>query len=142
MLPQTSTYNLQLSLDSNEGRRAVLSEILCDGTHGTNNATIASKRHFKGAPSHPNRSALPIKGKNGRSLVLVSRGPETRTTKGLAAEIFTSLESLTDEEKRPILMFVEGLSYNFNNIFMGIIGNIALLHKALNTSAESAGNLQ
>ena len=147
MIDANALSNLQMLMNTGDGRQAVLAELLQPA-----HSMSSPRPSVVGRPdTHPNRPAsvasdaasLEIQGKAGQSLRLLPKARSSRTPHlGLPEDIIARMDELSAEEKVPLTTFAGGLAYQYNNLFMAVVGALSIVMARLNPAHPAFDQLR
>ena len=131
MIDSNAIANLQMLMNTGDGRHAVLAEILQADTFPESEKSS----HDVGIKDIP---PLEIASRKGSPEIeipgsQIKRVHRLRNLSGsnhlhsrLTDNVVATLDRLSKEEKAPLIQFAEGLAYQYNNLFMAIVGYISI----------------
>ena len=147
MIDSSAMANLQMMMNTGDGRQAVLAELLGHREQ----APVSSRCLSHGKTTQHDRlfacyrsiENTGIKTSNGEGLFRV--GPDKRSEGHffrLTDDIISTLDNLTQEEKRPLVTFAEGIAYHYNNILMAMVGYNSIILARLKSSHPAYSKLR
>ncbi len=146
MIDANSISNLQMLMNTGDGRHAVIAELLQFGqlSKSSNAGFLAVKMDAYGIPpvNEPRSENFEILGPHVNRLQLQPRTTDTNAVSSrLSDDIIATLDNLSKEDKKPLIKFAEGLAYYYNNLFMAIVGYITIVMSNLKPSHPSYDRL-
>ena len=124
MLDSISIANLQMLMNTGDGRQAVLSELIFPDRDKLQSRSTSRKQSAPYAESKSGKVHCG-QGQFIRLLQPTRNAIETATT--LTENIVAVLDELPRHRKASLIAFAENLSYHYNNLFMGLIGHISIV---------------
>ena len=149
MIDSNAIANLQMLMNTGDGRQAVLAQLL-------------QSDKFSRFPSRAFLTTIGVNSKKGLSVqdrlfISNSKGANVqrfhrqglestlhaRTSQAkLPANIIQALDHLPQHEKAPLIQFAEGLAHRVNNIFMAVVGHLSIVMFHLDTTATAYHRLR
>lgn len=139
MLNSSSLANLQMLMNTGDGRQAVLSEFISTAGKKLRERSAPRNlfsRSLESQPQNIHRRQV----KHIRLLQPTFKNTETTTT--LTESIVAVLDKLSHDQKTPLIAFAENLSYHYNNLFMGLIGHISIVMHHITPSHPAYAKLR
>ena len=125
MIDANALANLQMLMNTGDGRHAVLTELL----HSADpRIKPADSPQYHAGQGSVDLSAPEIQGRHGKRIRLLQHARRAKASQSMLPEkILALLDALPSMEKAPLITFAEGLAYHYNNLFMGLIGHISIV---------------
>ncbi len=147
MIDSNAIANLQMLMNTGDGRQAVLAELLQADklAQSSIGATkdISSNESTRHAISQGDAATVAIQGPRDHCIKLLATSPAaTKNHFRLTERIIQQLDRLPKEDKESLITFAEGLAYNYNNQFMAIVGYISIVMFRLHPEHPSYGQLR
>jgi signal transduction histidine kinase len=146
MIDSIAIANLQMLMNTGDGRHAVLTELLQTEKRmraTTSKALRVAKSARTTSVDMRTGVHVEIQGNPDRRLRLMSSAmPSARRQTRLTDNIIQMLDRITPEDKEPLIRFSQGLAYHYNNLFMAIVGYISIVMFNLKPSHPSYDQLR
>ncbi len=132
MIDANAIANLQMLMNTGDGRHAVLTELLQSERLLNSSAgnTIRTAKNYQGrsGAALKDGTGFEIRGSRGHRLCLLPFAPApVHRPYQLTENIIQTLDRLSREDKQPLIDFAEGLAYHYNNLFMAVVGYISII---------------
>ncbi len=147
MIDTTAIANLQMLMNTGDGRQAVLAELLLN-KKTSRSATVIKKRPetkrcLQGRISRIGASKAQLRQlRVGRLHPLTTSPLPVNSQLRITNTIIQQLDRLSGEEKEPLIKFAEGFAYHYNNLFMAVLGHISIVMFKLRPSRPAFSRLR